>query len=101
VRADKIKAAAQAAAEADAEAGWQPRRDGAAQQRPAKRVDKLYSMCLSLLVEYIDDVETLLGLPTIIKVCCGYMPRTRVLLIQEQPRLHIIRLHFGLDARHI
>lgn len=68
-REDKIKAAAQAATEAEAEAQWEPCHDGAAAPPPAKRVGKLYNMCLSLLVEYIDDVETLWGLPTIIKVC--------------------------------
>ncbi|CAL8469688.1 g9229 [Coccomyxa elongata] len=67
-REDKIAAAAQAAAEAEAEADWRPRRDALAGPRPAQCVGKLFGMCLALLVEHIDDVETLYGLPTVIKV---------------------------------
>ncbi|EIE21398.1 RNI-like protein [Coccomyxa subellipsoidea C-169] len=67
-REDKIAAAAQAVAAAEAEADWRPRRDPALGPRVPPRVGKLFSMCLAVLVEYIDDVETLYGMPTMIKV---------------------------------
>ena len=69
-RETKIATAKQTAAEADAAAEWEPRKGavaGSAQRRP-ERVGKLYGMCLALLVEHVDDVETLWGLPTDIKV---------------------------------
>ena len=68
-REDKIAAAAQAAAEAEAAADWAPKRDHRLGPRPSPRVGRLFDMCLDLLVEYIEDVETLYGLPSAIKVC--------------------------------
>ncbi|CAL5228114.1 g11190 [Coccomyxa viridis] len=67
-REDKIAAAAQAAAEAEAAADWAPKRDHRLGPRPSPRVGRLFDMCLDLLVEYIEDVETLYGLPSAIKV---------------------------------
>ena len=67
-REDKIAAAAQAAAEAEAAAEWTPKRDRRLGPRPCLRVDRLFDMCLDLLVEHIEDVETLYGLPSAIKV---------------------------------
>lgn len=71
-REDKIAAAAHTAAEAEAD--WRPRCDAPAGPWPARRVGKLFGMCLALLVEHIDDVETLYGLPTVIKVCYHSCP---------------------------
>ena len=68
-REDKIAAAAQAAAEAEAAADWAPKRDHRLGPRPSPRVGRLFDMCLDLLVEHIEDVETLYGLPSAIKVC--------------------------------
>lgn len=65
---DKIAAAALAAAEAEAAADWTPKRDHKLGPRPVQRVGRLFDMCLDLLVEYIEDVETLYGLPSAIKV---------------------------------
>lgn len=79
-REDKIAAAAKAVAEAEAEADWQPRRDPALGPRIAPRVGKLFGMCLAVLVEYIDDVETLYGLPTLIKVHLQLLGCNAVLL---------------------
>ena len=67
-REDKIAAAALAAAEAEAAADWTPKRDHKLGPRPVQRVGRLFDMCLDLLVEYIEDVETLFGLPSAIKV---------------------------------
>lgn len=67
-REDKIAAAAQAAAEAEAAADWAPKRDHKLGPRLSPRVGRLFDMCLDLLVEYIEDVETLYGLPSAIKV---------------------------------
>lgn len=67
-REDKIAAAAAAAEDATAAAEWVPKRDPALGPRRAARVGKLSAMCLALLVEHIDAVETLWGLPSIIKV---------------------------------
>ena len=70
-REDKIAAAALAAAEAEAAADWTPKRDHRLGPRPAQRVGRLFDMCLDLLVEHIEDIETLYGLPSAIKVCPG------------------------------
>ncbi|CAK0785667.1 hypothetical protein CVIRNUC_008878 [Coccomyxa viridis] len=67
-REDKIAAAALAAAEAEAAADWAPKRDHRLGPRPAQRVGRLFDMCLGLLVEHIEDIETLYGLPSAIKV---------------------------------
>ena len=67
-REDKIAAAAAAAAEAERGVEWAPKRDPAQGPRSQDRVGKLSAMCLALLVEHIDAVETLWGLPSIIKV---------------------------------
>lgn len=67
-REDKIAAAALAAAEAEAAADWMPKRDHRLGPRPSQRVGRLFDMCLDLLVEYIEDIETLYGLPSAIKV---------------------------------
>lgn len=87
-REDKIAAAAQAAANAEAEADWRPQRDPALGLRPAPRVGKLFSMCLALLVEYIDDVETLYGLPTPIKVLSAFFSWPRLLCSMEHRSCH-------------
>ena len=47
---------------------WTPTRDPAAGKRPQQRVPPLVNMCVELMVEYIEDVESLVGLPDIIKV---------------------------------
>ena len=55
---------------ADDSVTWSPKRDLALGPRPAETVPPLFQACLTLLVDYIEDVESLLGLPDIIKVCC-------------------------------
>jgi len=48
---------------------WTPSRGPGAPRRAAQcEVKPLFSVCVQLLVEYIDDVETLWGLPDAIKV---------------------------------
>ena len=47
---------------------WKPTRDPKAGRRPEQRVPPLVTMCVKLMVEYIEDVESLVGLPDIIKV---------------------------------
>ena len=79
-REGKIAAAKQSAAEADAAAEWEPKKDAPARKQHARaeeRVGKLYGMCLALLVEHIDDVETLWGLPVLIKVRPQLRPSRR------------------------
>ena len=50
-------------------AEWEPRRNPALGPRATQRVPKLSAMCLALLVEHIHNVETLWGMPSVIKVC--------------------------------
>lgn len=51
-----------------AETAWQPLRDPALGRRPDDAVPRLRDLCVDLVVEYIEDVETLYGLPDGIKV---------------------------------
>lgn len=56
---------------------WTPSRGAGAPRRAAQcEVKPLFGICVQLLVEYIDDVETLWGLPDAIKVriCLGFFP---------------------------
>lgn len=46
---------------------WTPRRDPKLGSRPICRVRPLFELCADVLVEYIEDVESLLGLPDSIK----------------------------------
>lgn len=84
-REDKIAAAAQAAAEAEAAADWAPKRDHRLGPRPSPRVGRLFDMCLDLLVEYIEDVETLYGLPSAIKVCSCLELNSHLTLLHVAP----------------
>ena len=47
---------------------WKPSRDPKLGPRPQKTVDTLFRSCVRLLVDFIDDVETLVGIPDLIKV---------------------------------
>lgn len=47
---------------------WQPSRDPSQGARPLQRVPPLVDMCVELLVDFVEDVESLAGLPDIIKV---------------------------------
>ncbi len=51
------------AAKADKESGWDPSRDPCLGPRPTARVASLFSVCLELLVEHVDAVVSLWGLP--------------------------------------
>ena len=62
---------------------WKPSRDPKLGPRPQKTVDTLFRGCVELLVEYIDDVDSLLGIPEIIKV---EAPR---ICISEIGRAHV------------
>ena len=48
---------------------WKPSRDVKLGGRLPCRVRPLFELCADVLVEYIEDVESLLGLPDSIKVC--------------------------------
>lgn len=67
-REDKILEAARGELEAQEAVAWAPARDVALGPRKACRVDPLFSLSLSLIVDYLEDVETLVGLPDAIKV---------------------------------
>ena len=67
-REDKILEAARGELEAKDSVAWAPSRDVALGPRKACRVDPLFSLSLSLIVDYLEDVETLEGLPDAIKV---------------------------------
>ncbi|KAK9840274.1 hypothetical protein WJX74_006585 [Apatococcus lobatus] len=67
-REDKILEAARGQLEAQEAVAWAPARDVALGPRKACRVDPLFSLSLSLIVDYLEDVETLVGLPDAIKV---------------------------------
>ncbi len=67
-REEKILEAARGQLEAQDAVAWAPSRDVALGPRKACRVDPLFSLSLSLIVEYLEDVETLVGLPDAIKV---------------------------------
>ena len=58
---------------------WTPRRDPKLGSRPICRVRPLFELCADVLVEYIDDVESLLGLPDSIKVRHAYVFTVRQL----------------------
>jgi len=47
---------------------WKPSRDVKLGSRLPTRVRPLFELCADVLVEYIEDVESLLGLPDSIKV---------------------------------
>ncbi|KAK9811364.1 hypothetical protein WJX72_002569 [[Myrmecia] bisecta] len=66
-RTDKILDTARAAEPEDT-VRWTPARDVKQGERPAYRVMPLQHACVELLVEYIEDVESLWGLPDSIKV---------------------------------
>ena len=51
---------------AEAEVDWKPSREP--RPRPQKHIDTLFRSCVELLVEYIDDVDSLWGIPEVIKV---------------------------------
>lgn len=48
---------------------WSPKRNAKLGPRPPNTVGTLYQSCIALLVEHIEDVESLWGIPDIIKVC--------------------------------
>lgn len=50
------------------QATWQPSRDVSLGARRTDRVPSLLSKCISLVVDHIDDVESLFGLPEAVKV---------------------------------
>ena len=50
---------------------WKPSRDVKLGSRLPTRVRPLFELCADVLVEYIEDVESLLGLPDSIKVRSG------------------------------
>ena len=52
---------------------WTPSRDPKLGSRPVCRVRPLFELCADVLVEYIEDVESLLGLPDSIKVNLAYV----------------------------
>ena len=57
------------AAAADAAAlAWQPRRDVTLGPRPGVRVASLVALCVDLVVVHLEDVDTLWGMPDMIKV---------------------------------
>lgn len=53
---------------ADDAIAWAPKRSLSLGARPPVTVGPLFQACLTLLVDHIEDVETLCGLPDIIKV---------------------------------
>ena len=52
---------------------WTPARDYKLGERPAQRVGPLFQMAVELLMEHIEDVESLWGLPDVIKVRIALM----------------------------
>ncbi len=51
---------------------WSPSRDPAQGPRPEDCVPSLFSLCVGIVVHYLEDVESLWGLPEALKVCgCG------------------------------
>ncbi|GLI64150.1 hypothetical protein VaNZ11_007335 [Volvox africanus] len=50
------------------EAEWQPRRDPALGPHPQESVRSLFDTCLDVLTTYVDCVESLWGVPDVIKV---------------------------------
>jgi hypothetical protein len=69
-REGRISGAARAglASLADDSIAWTPKRDPEVGPRPESTVNSLFQGCLELLVEHIEDVETLWGMPDLIKV---------------------------------
>ena len=69
-REGRISEAAKArlASLADDSLTWKPRRDPEQGPRPPVAIDSMFQGCLELLVEHIEDVETLWGMPDLIKV---------------------------------
>ena len=68
-RSEKILEDARSAREAAGGAlGWVPARDAALGRRPACAVPSLLELCLWLIRDNIEDVESLWGLPDAIKV---------------------------------
>ena len=66
--AAKLERAAQQAEQLKSNVVWQPSRDPAQGPRPPQRVPPLVDMCVQLLVDFIEDVESLAGLPDVIRV---------------------------------
>ena len=66
--AKRLEQSAQQAETLRQAVSWQPSRDPKAGRRPEQRVPPLVTMCVQLMVEYIEDVESLVGLPDVIKV---------------------------------
>ncbi len=69
-REDRIRdsaAAAAAAAAGAAALAWSPRRDFRAGPAPARRVPSLVALCVDLVVQHLEDVDTLWGLADVIR----------------------------------
>ena len=68
-RTEKILEDARSAREAaEGGLGWVPARDAALGRRPACEVPPLLELCVRLIRDHIEDVESLWGLPDAIKV---------------------------------
>ncbi len=46
---------------------WNPKRDPQLGPRPPNTVGTLFQSCIALLVDHIEDVESLWGIPDVIK----------------------------------
>ena len=68
VEARKGRLAAKAGDLASEDIEWTPPRDPGLGPRPYKSVDTLFRSCVRLIVENIDDIDTLVGIPELIKV---------------------------------
>jgi hypothetical protein len=69
-REDRIRdsaAAAVAAAAGAAALAWSPRRDFRRGPAPARRVPSLVALCVDLVVQHLEDVDTLWGLADVIR----------------------------------
>jgi hypothetical protein len=58
---------AAAAAAGAAALAWSPRRDFRAGPAPARRVPSLVALCVDLVVQHLEDVDTLWGLADVIR----------------------------------
>ncbi len=68
-RTEKILEDARSAREAaEGGLGWVPARDASLGRRPACAVPPLLELCVRLIRDHIEDVESLWGLPDAIKV---------------------------------
>ena len=96
-RDTKIREAARekpTAAAAAAEATWKPSRDPSLGARPFSSVPLLSHLCVRLVVDYLEDVETLWGLPDAVRsliaaeACkrrCLKNPATLRLFVEHSP----------------